>query len=331
MRKYYLLITLLIIATVFVRFNRQDLFIDHFTSGELTGDQIYYYKLINILRNFEDIHTVDAPFNSRLLPCLIAALLPFSADTALNLVNVFFLILGYSLTYKSMIDQGLSQSVVLWTTILFIISFPIFYYGAVGYVDPVIVSFLMIGLYYLFKEKYVLLCLIVFIGVFVKETIIILLIISILYMLLQKKNLKFYIWGLIFAYILGSVLLKLILIGNSVPAYSWLPSINTAWSNLSRPRTYLSLFATLLPICIVFITSFLSTPRQNTDFRVANELSFIASTVLGILISIAAYIYSIFSAYSDGRILWLTYPFVIHLSGYLIEKKNTFRAIKLLS
>lgn len=89
-KRIYLYISLLVILTCFLRFNRQDILINKITHGELIGDHIHYYKLVTVFRNSQSIDLVQAPFNSRILPSLIASFLPFPENFSLNLINVFF-------------------------------------------------------------------------------------------------------------------------------------------------------------------------------------------------------------------------------------------------
>ena len=91
--RHFISIFLSVAAVLFVRFNRQDLWIESFTGK--SGDYEHYYRLVEVFRNEALFSSVPAPFNSRILVSYLASFLPVSADLALNIVISTLLLVGF--------------------------------------------------------------------------------------------------------------------------------------------------------------------------------------------------------------------------------------------
>src|SRR5436190_675742 len=106
------------------------------------SDQEHYVNLIRYLRGQIDASTLSAPFAYRLAGPLLASVLPLEPMTALNVVNLVALGIASLLIYRSILLLPRPFEVALAGSALFVFSFPTFYYGTIGYVDPVLILFL---------------------------------------------------------------------------------------------------------------------------------------------------------------------------------------------
>ena len=65
--------------------------------------------------------------------------------TAINLVNLAALLCALLFTLRNIAWLGLGFAHQMFGGALFVISFPTFYYAAIGYVDPALICFLTLG------------------------------------------------------------------------------------------------------------------------------------------------------------------------------------------
>lgn len=172
----------------------------------------------------------------------------------------------------------------------------------------------MIGFYVLLKEQWTLFLILVIISTGVKETSIVIVFVSIVYILF-KTNIKVsrkiaLIASYIAAY--SSVIVIIRNVFGTGSEYIWLPEIQTILENISRPKTWLSFILTL------GIPGFLSLFHLNHLKKYYNQESIKLILFFGFAISILLFVFSIISAYADGRFIWVSYPFTIPLSLYII-------------
>lgn len=186
----------------------------------------------------------------------------------------------------------------------------------------------MIGIYYLLKENYLKLTFVIFFGVFVKETIFILVLVSIIFAFLTREKSKNIILSILFSYLIGFAILKFYLYNNTNQSYQWIPTIENALSNLYRSRTYFTFLISIFPLAISFIPNLIF---KNKKFSLKKQLlernRFIIAFGFGIILSFSIFIYSIFSAYTDGRFIWLSYPYSIVLTGFLLNNNEKLKDI----
>ena len=86
--------------------------------------------------------------------------------------------------------------------------------------------------------------------------------------------------------------------------YLWMPRYEVLIENLTRLKTYVSFGLPGLGALLYF---------KNSKCKLYSsqiELVFLTGLICAILLSL----FSIFAAYSDGRHIWLSYPFTISLS-----------------
>lgn len=322
--KIYKLLSLLILLYLitFPRFNWRPLPspLNSFV-GTKPFDVEQYEKYVEYFRGNTQLATeLEGPFSYRPLVPYLASFLPFDALTSINLINLLFLSLGLIYLIKFLSEIKIAEKFITIGLIIFIVSFPVFYYTTSGYIDASLIGILAITNYYLFLNKYLKFIISFFFGILIKETIIIILPLAVVYFLMnEKKNNKYLKIILpVFLY-----LTTVIAIRSLVPQkenYIWNPSIEIFIYNISRAKTYLSFILTLGIPGVLSLYLILSDKKKN----ISRELLF--PLVTGFLFSVLLWVYSLFSAYSDGRQLWTSYVYTIPLMLELFIQKFTYRS-----
>lgn len=284
--------------------------------GEKPFDVEQYEKYVEYFRGDKKLaDELEGPFSYRPFIPLLASLLPFEPITSVNLFNLFFLTIGLIYLIKLQSQFGFNEKEIIISCLIFIISFPLFYYATSGYIDASLIGIMMIANYYLMTDRFYLFILSFTIGIFIKETIIILLPVSTVYFLIKEKTrfkfVKISIPILLYFTIVG-------IIRNLAPQkemYVWKPSYVILQFNLLRIKTYLSFILTLgIPGLLSFYILF-TEKRKNIPKEIFYPL------FVGIIFSILLWLYSLFAAYSDGRQLWTSYVFAVPLSSYLLASR----------
>jgi hypothetical protein len=281
--------------------------------GEKPFDVKQYEKYVEYFRGDKNLtNELEGPFSYRPLVPLLASLFPFKPLTSLNLVNLLFLTLSLIYLIKLQRELGFNEKEIIIGNLIFIFSFPLFYYATSGYIDASLVGIMLISNYYLMTNRYLLFILSFTIGIFIKETIIILLPVSTVYYLLNEKT------RIKFVKISVPIILYFIIIGvirNLAPQkeiYVWKPSYEILEYNLLRIKTYITFILSL------GIPGLLSSYIVFTEKRKTVPKEIFYPLLTGILFSILLWLYSLFAAYSDGRQLWTSYVFAIPLTCYLL-------------
>jgi hypothetical protein len=280
--------------------------------GEKPFDVEQYEKYVEYFRGNKNLaDELEGPFSYRPLVPLLASLLPYEPLTSVNLVNYFFLTLGLIYLIKLLLKLGFNEKEIIIGNLIFIISFPLFYYATSGYIDASLIGIMLISNYYLMTKRYFLFVLSFTIGIFIKETIIVLLPVSTVYYLLNEKT------RIKFVKISVPIFLYIIVVGvirNFAPQkeiYVWKPSYEILHYNLLRIKTYITFILTLgIPLLLSFY--FVITEKRK---NIPKEIFYPLLT--GIILSILLWLYSLFAAYSDGRQLWTSYVFAVPLTCYL--------------
>ena len=253
---------------------------------------------------------MEGPFAYRPFVPFLASFLPFEALTSINLINLLFLIITLYPLVGLLKHFKLEGNYLLLGEVLFVFSFPVFYYGTSGYIDSVLIAFIMMGTYLLLNKKLFLFFLTFVIGMSVKETIIILIPVFAVYLFflknvsLRKKIMLFL--SLIIIYGMGMFFLRRFTPG--AESYIWYPSFDIFFSNLARSKTYLSIFLTFGLPGIGALSCIYKFLRNKVGFTQEAVL------ITGLLISMLISFFSLFAAYADGRHIWTSYPFTIPLA-----------------
>lgn len=151
MIKIHKLILLLILLNIIAlpRFNWRDLPqpLNQFV-GEKPFDVIQYEKYVEFFRGTKNVaNELEGPFSYRPLVPLLASVLPFKPNTSINLINLFFLTLGLIYHLRLLRLFGFIENQIIIGVLLFILSFPMFYYATSGYIDGSLIGILTISAY----------------------------------------------------------------------------------------------------------------------------------------------------------------------------------------
>jgi len=272
---------------------------------------------------------MEGPFAYRPLVPFLASFLPYEALTSINLINLLFLIFTLFPLIGLLKLFKFSGNYLFIGGLLFVFSFPVFYYGTSGYIDSTLMAFLMTGAYLIFSKKYFLFFITFIFGMGAKETIILIIPVFAVHLFSQKglsiRNRITPVLLLIIIYVAGMILLRKLTPG--VESYLWYPSIGVLFKNLIRFKTYLSILLTFgLPGIGALVYIFKLTRKG--DGLTNNEIALATGVFISILISF----FSLFAAYADGRHIWTSYPFSIplallylksiNLSGFLLFKSS---------
>jgi len=264
---------------------------------------------------------LEGPFSYRPFVPLMASFLPFSPLTAINVINLLALILSLPLINKILMNFELDYKYRLLAQAFHVFSFPVFYYGTSGYVDSVMLFFIFLILYLLIRSKYLMLLITIAFGMSVKETIIIFYPVIVSFFIIKKdmdvfKKIVFPVLILII-FIIESYFLRTAIAGK--PVYLWTPRYEVLVDNITRLKTYLSFLLSFGLPGIGSVFYLFSSARESTFSKM--EIVFTTGFMCALLLSV----FSIFTAYSDGRHIWLSYPFTIPLSiAYMKQKRLGF-------
>ncbi|MCX7727548.1 MAG: hypothetical protein N2053_11955 [Chitinispirillaceae bacterium] len=321
---------LLVIVTLF-RFNRHDIWIlNKITGGEnfsfvAENGKIYKklsldsYNYLLFVRFFRTVNTSRLkqqnlpipPFSYRPLGPFVASFLPFDEMTSLNIINLLALIITLFFLKLILIKTGVSLLSQVLALLMFIISFPVFYYGTIGYIDPLLIMFLAIGLFMIITEKWFLYALSIFMGTFAKEGMAILLPLPFVVYFLSKRKSFIFLVGImgIILYLVATYFTRSII--SSPVKYFWIPSPKAFLSNLSRFRTYFSVLASVgLPGLLGILAIFSRIIKKDTYFYLLK---------IGVIFSFFFFLLGMSSVYTDGRYIWPAYIFFIPLSALYLD------------
>lgn len=307
-----------------VRWNRQDLIIGKYVGAddknlgqklgydvEMSLDSYNYVQYVNYYNGKDVSEEVTKPYSYRFLVPMLASLLPFDSFTSLNIINMSSEILTVLFLMYIFGAMGFSDKVQLAGGLIFAVSFPIFYYGVVGLLDAPAIFIITVGIYFIIKNKYLSLAVLLIIGALVNEKTILLLPFFFAYKYKDKSLKQSVIQSAIYfvLFITVSLVARKLTI-NADSTFIWTASLDSLFFNLSRIRTYISL---LLTGGVPFILLLYSLTR----FDKSDKLNF--ALLFGVAMVILMIIYSFTAAYTDGRFMWYIYPFALPLCGYGLQ------------
>lgn len=307
-----LFLLLLIVIVCLPRFDRNDFLIQDMVGSGMGNDSSQYVAMADGFKGETPRITPTAPFTYRALVPYLASFLPLPSMTAINVINVLTLWLGTNLLAQLLVQQGMKQAHALLVMVAFIVSFPVFYYGAIGYLDTTFIGLLAIGSYLLARNQDGPLIAVIFISTFVKESIVLIVPVYFLQGLVQKRGILRIVLttaALVASYMFGMWLARKF--SSDQSGFTWEPSMETFLKNVYRVRTWLSFLLSAGLLCALGLLLIAVTLlRKNLDLF-CRMLPWIA----GIGGSMALFFYSLVSAYSDGRFIWPATVFVIPLLG----------------
>jgi hypothetical protein len=298
------------------RFDRRDAGFQSLTTTTL-GDSAEYVGMVQYFRGEKPAADLHAPYTYRPLVPLLAAALPLEAITAIDGIDLLFLLAALWILYRLLERLGLDPAVCVIGCALFAVSFPTFYYGTIGNIDPVLICLLTAGVFCILDHRWILFAAILVTGAFVKETIVLLIPMLAAYTFYEKKLRSRHGLYLLFitALFIGAYLAARAVIPTG-SSYVWMPSGETFLANASRLRSWSSLILTFgIPgVLSLFVFKYRATDRFQT------RLPETAMLIAGLLFSLLLFGYSMFSAYADGRFIWTSYPSTIPLAAIVITE-----------
>jgi hypothetical protein len=321
--------SLLIILISYPRFNRQDLgLLKKITSNEklefisdkgvkytnLSLDSQQYLKLVKYFRNstVENRKELTVPYCYRPLAPLIASIFPFDEMTSLNLLNVLSLILGLFLLELIIMELGVAGIPKYLALLLYVMSLPTFYYGAIGYIDPFFILLLILGLFILIKKQWIIFPFYIFLSVFGKEGIVILLPVAVAFSIAETKARKKALIGMSLsfaAYILGVIIARILF--SSHNQYMWIPSIKLILLNIARVRGYISIVVSFgLPGLFSLLLI-----KKALVKHITNDIPFFWPLTCGFAMTIIYCIFGLIATYADARSIWPCYVFCVPLTA----------------
>ena len=317
--KLFLVLTTIMMIVLFPRFDRIDRFgIDQFTTKGLPAaaalaDARKYINHVRYFRGEVDDAVLRAPWAYRPLPTYLASLLPLKPMTGINAVNFIFLCIGLFFLLKTLALIGLSSIATKLGGLGYVLSFPVFFYGAIGYIDPVLVGMLSVGQYLILTQRNVLFFMLLGLGAFVKDPYIIILPAWAAYQYSLSRTPWIRVLSIVAVSALALVLfvftIYLIRIVTPVDSgFFWSPQQAYLDFNLYRKNAWITWLATFGPMG--FMACWYCINKNTTLLKSPTSLSL----AVGLAGAVAVLIYSYFSVYVDGRYIWIAYPFMIPLA-----------------
>jgi hypothetical protein len=313
------ILTILLILVCLPRFNRSDKGFSKY-SANIPGDSKHYVNYIDYFKGRVGKSELEEPYIYRPLVPYLASLLPFDAMTSLNVLNLLFMIATLFFLVLTLNALFIRHSYLILSGILFVFSFPTFYYSTIGYLDPVVLLIIMSSIYAMTIKAYIILPAIILAGGFSKETTLIIIPVYFVYMLVNKERRTV---GLVYFAVSVVMYLSAVYISRHVVSpiqtnFQWMPSLERFFYNIARVRTWGSFMLTFgIPglLSLLILVRLLYKKSYNL---LVNLLPYFC----GIAVSVLLFVYSLFSAYSDGRFIWPAVLFsILILAIYLNEKR----------
>jgi hypothetical protein len=285
-----------------------------------------YVRLVEYYRGTTPADSLIPPYCYRPAVPFIASTLPFDPLTSINLINLVCLFLSVLVLDRILRRIGYGVGARTAGELMSIISFPTFYYGTIGFVDPVAVLAITLGIFLTLRGERFLLFVCLVLGTLAKET-------NAVIALLPG------IWGWVrgwprrriavqFALLVAAALVTAFCARalSPYPERGWFlaPQPRIILENLSRPRALLSLGLTLgLPA----LFSLVAAVRGGVSQRLGRQL--LQFFVAGAGTSVVLYLYSLVGAWADGRVIWIIYPFLIPVALTLWWSPGSERSLGL--
>ena len=320
------LLSLAIVLLGLPRFNRNDWLIGSLTSqgkeaAVHLADAEKYIATVEWIRGRSSNGILYAPYSYRVLVPLLAAPLPFDSMTSINILNLLFLISTLILLYRLQRCLGIEERPALFGSALFVLSFPTFFYGTVGYIDPVFVFLLMLGLNLIYAKVWWAVALTIGLGLLGKEGTIMLVPAFGVALWQEKRS-----WAQTFGWLFVTVSLwallwygtrSLIPVANQ---FQWSITLDQLLMNLSRLRSWLTMILTGVTLLLPFLVAFI----RRRPLTKPSIKGVYAPLWTGLVVATGYYMYSWTSAYVDGRMFWPIYLFGIPIVIAMTTQSNRF-------
>ncbi|MBU1469745.1 MAG: hypothetical protein ABIK83_10080 [Candidatus Zixiibacteriota bacterium] len=311
-----LIVTVALVA--FPRFDRQDIgpigkFTGKIDGKPSLGDAVFYMNYVDYFRGNAELEDVELPFRYRPLIPMMASILPIESPmTAINVINVIALYLTIFVLFKLFQKLGFDFGLSLIGCFLYAVSFPVFYMSTTGYLEACSMCLLATGTYLVFCRRWLFLLLTLVAGLFVKEVVVLLIPIAVVYLWINKSGWKtLLIWSIVFV---GAFVFVTAMMKEMFGHYIWIPNVETLLFNL-RPRALFSLGLSFGLPGVLAVIFFLRYRRLSA--RIGSGI--LLPIFTGILFTLLLVVYSMVTAYADGRYIWPAVVFTIPLSLWVIE------------
>lgn len=317
----YLLVIALILSVAAVsypRFDRQDIGLIGDLTGKIDGhtsygDAIHYVNYVDYFRGNATLDDIPLPFTYRPLVPFVASFLPIESPmTSINIVNLFALYMTVLFIFLYLRRLRFEFSHAILGCFMYAVSFPVFYMSTTGYMEACAMCLLAIGFYLIVREKWALVALTIVVGMFVKEVMVLLIPVSTVYLISRRKGaLRILAWSSVLA---ACFIAPTMLIKETFGDFYWIPSIETFMENL-RLRALLSVVLSFgLPGLLSLI--FIAGVRR---FSRALQPSMMWPLLTGLTFTFLLVIFSMLTAYTDGRFIWPASIFTIPLSLWVLR------------
>ncbi|MFQ6008154.1 MAG: hypothetical protein ACE5K8_04305 [Candidatus Zixiibacteriota bacterium] len=306
------------------RFDRQDIgpitnFVGKKNGKPSLGDSPNYMKYVDFFRGKEPIAEVHLPFRYRPLAPLLASLLPVENPmTALNVINLLCLYLALFFLFYFLKNLGFSYWYALTGCFMFSVSFPTFYYGVIGLVDPVLICLCVAGSYFIFKQRWLAFTFVLLLGTLAKEIIVLLIPVAVAFFWKTGRPWKVKLAVFLLVYVVPTFLLRYLFRQDSY--YHWIPSADMLASNI-RLRALLSVILTL------GLQGFVSMGFvwHYQKLKQAADEKFVIPLFVGVVVTVLLLFFSMLTAYTDGRFVWPMTVYCIPLSLWVIREWSRVR------
>ena len=317
-------LALTVVAVSFVRFDRNDISLVDGLAGRSTNialpmsDASCYILSVEYFRGNAQKENLVLPFAYRVLGPFIAAMLPISNPlTALNVLNVVSLVLGGGFLYLLLRKLRYSATSSFIGGMMYAVSFPVFYYGAIGLTDPLTIPIISLFTVLLYTKRWWALAPVLVLGALARETTIVLLPVTAVYVWIVKPKYKWIIVlgaSVVFLSTVVAVRSMYADLGNTV----WnQPSVDKLMENL-RGR---AMIANILTFGIPGILTMVWLLRR--DVRDKARATVVALPALtGVFFTLCIAAYAFVGGYADGRFLWgisvFAMPFAVDVINRLV-------------
>lgn len=302
--KYFLLTVILFVIMFLPRFNGNQNIVK-----QEPYDSKYFKAYVEYFRGEIVSNEIRPATNWRFLVPLMASWLPFTAYTSINTINLFFLSISLFIFFRILSFYKIKNNKKWQNIWLFIVSFPMFYYSSIGYVDASLFFFIALSIYATVKDNIWLFLISILLGLCVKEIILISIPFYFFYHYSSQSNKA--IWMLLstlFLYFLLYWIIKTYApITNELNKNNfWKFDFKNATTNFNRLNTWLSFIFSFGMVGLLFLNQIFKLSIKNI---LGNNL--IIACLSSILTAYGLYLLSYFSTIADGRIIWLTYFYML--------------------
>ena len=316
--RWLVLLCALLVLVTLPRFDRKDFFgVNRISSAGLgtLGDAEYYLNNIRYYRGEVGINLLRAPYSWRPFPAALAAPLPFSPMRSLNVINLAAMLISLIFLLRILKSFKLSPGTCFLGAILYIFSFPTFYYSTIGYIDPILIMALIMGVDFIVKRQTSSMFLLSIISTGINEKFIIIFPFWLLFdLLILKKRFFPTILTVILAGATFMAGFNVIQYLTPPSKYGWYLNWNAVTENAIRPRTWLSFLLSWGPLGAFLSFYFLK------YFKASFQDKTIFVFWLGVAAGLSVWAYSFVTCYADGRYVWISYPFMVPLFCLYFEK-----------